>query len=89
MTIWKKSYIILLTMDLSSYKPSQAYDDIKGLIEKGEIQYVIGQIGCCNKKYLWFPNDDHKYIYNPDKLISKTLLNKTFLHIYIRCQAKL
>ena len=56
--------------------------EIDKLISSGEIQYKSGLIGCCIKYYLKFPNDNHKYCYNCDKLISNTLNKKVSSHLY-------
>ena len=70
-------------MNISSYSPSKAQDDINKLINNNEIQYNSGIIGCCKRNYLIFPNDDHKYNYNPNKLISDTLRKKVLNNVYI------
>ena len=70
-------------MKLSSYLLRQAENDLNKLIESGTIQYKEGYIGCCKKYFLIFPNDEHKYYYNPNKLISDCLKKKVCLIIYI------
>ena len=69
-------------MRLSSYLRRQAENDLNKLIESRQIQYKEGYIGCCKKYFLIFPNDKHKYYYNPNKLISE-VLRKKFSNIYI------
>ena len=69
-------------MRLSSYLLRQAENDLSKLIQSREIQYNKGLIGCCNKYFLIFPNDNHKYHYNPNKLISDTLKKKVFKYLY-------
>ena len=69
-------------MRLSSYLPRQAENDLSKLIQSQEIQYNEGLIGCCNKYFLIFPNDHHKYLYNGDKLISDKLKKKVFNYLY-------
>ena len=69
-------------MRLSSYLLRQAEKDVSKLIQSREIQYKEGLIGCCKKYFLIFPNDNHKYHYNPNKLISDTLKKKVFNYLY-------
>ena len=69
-------------MRLSSYLPRQAENDLNKLIEGDQIQYNEGYIGCCKKYFLIFPNDKHKYYYNPNKLISDSLKKKVFKYLY-------
>ena len=69
-------------MRLSSYLLRQAENDLSKLIQSREIQYNQGLIGCCNKYFLIFPNDDNKYLYNGDKLISDKLMKKVFNYLY-------
>ena len=69
-------------MIFSSYKPGRAMDDIERLRESGEIQYESGWVGCCRRYFLIFPNDQHKYYYNPNKLISDSLKKKVFKYLY-------
>ena len=57
-------------------------EEIDRLISSGEIQYKSDLIGCCIKYYLQFPNDNHKYCYKRDKLISNTLNKKVSTHLY-------
>ena len=70
-------------MQLSSYQPSQAHDDIKDLINSNDIQYVKKVVGCCKRNYLKFEGDDHLYTYNATKNISNILLKKVFTYLYI------
>ena len=56
-------------------------EEIDRLISSGEIQYKSDLIGCCIKYYLQFPNDNHKYCYKRDKLISNTLNKKVSTHL--------
>ena len=69
-------------MILSSYSRGEAMNDIERLRASGEIQYNEGLVGCCKKYFLIFPNDEHKYCYNPNKLISDTLKKKVFNYLY-------
>ena len=71
-------------MHISTYSDDKAQVDISKLINNGEVQQYSGRIGCCRRNYLIFKNDNHKYYYNPDKLISNTL-RKNYLIIYIIC----
>ena len=52
-------------MHISAYRPAKAPDDINKLIVSGEIQHNNRYIGCCERYYLLFPNDQHKYVCNP------------------------
>ena len=70
-------------MQLSSYSSGTAHDDINNLINNDDIKYVDRKVGCCFKKYLKFEEDDHFYIYNPNKTISNILMNKVFTYLYI------
>ena len=58
------------------------HTDINNLINSNEIKLDSARIGCCNRFYLTFPNDDHKYFYNSNKSISKVLQNKISKHLY-------
>lgn len=69
-------------MRLSSYTLGRATDDLNRLRESGEIQYNSGWVGCCRRYFLIFPNDQHKYYYNPNKLISDSLKKKVFTYLY-------
>ena len=69
-------------MRFSSYSRGSASDDIERLRESGEIQYEQGYIGCCRRYFLIFPNDQRKYYYNPNKLISDSLYKKVFKYLY-------
>ena len=69
-------------MKCSSYTLCQAEDDINKLIECDEIQYERGMVGRCNRYYLIFPDDQHKYYYNHNKSISKLMMEKVFTFIY-------
>ena len=57
-------------------------DDIERLRVSGEIQYKSGWVGCCRRYFLIFPNDQHRYYYNPNKLISDSLKKKVFKYLY-------
>ena len=67
---------------MSSWSPAKAQDELNKLIENNEVQYTSGWIGCCKRTYLIFPNDQHKYDYNPNIIISDAL-KKNVLYIYI------
>ena len=69
-------------MILSSYSRGEAMNDIERLRASGEIQYKSGLVGCCQRYFLIFPNDKHKYYYNPNKLISDSLKKKVFNYLY-------
>ena len=69
-------------MRLSSYTLGRATDDLNRSRESGDIQYKSGWIGCCRRYFLIFPNDQHKYYYNPNKLISDSLKKKVFTYLY-------
>ena len=69
-------------MKFSSFTLGRAIDDVERLRVSGEIQYKEGYIGCCKKYFLVFPNDKHKYYYNPNKLISDSLKKKVFNYLY-------
>ena len=61
----------------------QAKDELEKLITCGSVQYVIdGYIGVVKNNYVLFPNDNHKYRYNRDKLISNKLFLKISDHLY-------
>jgi hypothetical protein len=51
-------------------------EEIDRLMISDEILYEGDLIGCCIKYYLKLPNDNHKYYYKCDTLISK-ILNTT------------
>ena len=67
---------------MSSWSPAKAQDELNKLIEANEVQYNRGLFGCCMKYYVTFPNDNHKYCYNRDKLITNKLFKKVFNHLY-------
>ena len=67
---------------MSSWSPAKAQDELNSLIEANEVQYNRGLFGCCMKYYVTFPNDNHKYCYNRDKLITNKLFKKVFNHLY-------
>ena len=69
-------------MRFSSYTLGRAIDDVERLRASGEIQYNRGWVGCCPRYFLIFPNDEHKYYYNPNKLISESLKKKVFKYLY-------
>ena len=69
-------------MKLSLYLLRQAENDLSKLIESDQIQYKEGYIGCCKRYFLIFPNDKHKYYYNPNNLISEVLRKKVFKYLY-------
>ena len=69
-------------MIFSSYSRGKAMDDIERLRASGEIQYKSGLVGCCQRYFLIFPNDKHKYYYNPNKLISDSMKKKVFKYLY-------
>jgi hypothetical protein len=73
-----------MTMHISTYSDDKAQVDINKLIHmnNGEVQYNSRRIGCCRRYYLIFKHDNHKYYYNPNKLISDTLRKKLFNHLY-------
>ena len=60
-------------MDFSTLTLADAKVELEKLIASGEVQYNRGLFGCCVKYYVTFPNDNHKYCYNRDKLISNIL----------------
>ena len=67
---------------MSSWSPAKAQDELNKLIENNEVQYKSGWIGCCKRNYLIFPNDQQKYYYNPNKIISDSLMKKLFIYLY-------
>jgi len=67
---------------MSSWSPAKAQDELNKLIENNEVQYKSGWIGCCKRNYLIFPNDQHKYYYNPNKIISDSLKKKVYIYLY-------
>ena len=71
-----------IIMKFSSFTLGRAIDDVERLRVSGEIQYKEGYIGRCKKYFLVFPNDKHKYYYNPNKLISDSLKKKVFNYLY-------
>ena len=69
----------------SSLTLADAQDELNKLIACGEVQYNKGVIGCVKNYFVTFPNDDYKYKYNPDKLISNKLFKKVLSHLYRIC----
>ena len=67
---------------VSSLTLADAQDELNKLIACGEVQYNRGFIGCVNNYFVTFPNDDYKYKYNSDKLISNKLFKKVLTHLY-------
>ena len=68
---------------VSSLTFADAKDELEKLITCGSVQYVIdGYIGVVKNNYVLFPNDNHKYRYNRDKLISNKLFLKISSHLY-------
>ena len=68
---------------VSSLTLADAKNELEKLIACGEVQYVKdGYIGVVKNNYVLFPNDNHKYRYNRDKLISNILKNKISDHLY-------
>ena len=51
-------------------------------ISEGKVQQVYGVIGCCRNYYVQFPNETHKYMYNPNKSISGKLSNHISNYFY-------
>ena len=76
-------------MQLSSYSPTKAHDDIKDLINSNDIQYVNKVVGCCKRNYLNFDGDDQLYTYNANKDISNILEKKVFTYLYIEMKKSL
>ena len=70
-------------MSYSSYTLGRAQNDIDKLLASGEIKHENKLVGCCKRNYLTFPNDQHKYQYNPGKTVSEVLRKKLF-RIYIK-----
>ena len=67
----------------SSLTLADAKDELEKLIKDNQVQYVIDDyIGVVKNNYVLFPNDNHKYRYNRDKLISNILKNKISDHLY-------
>ncbi len=64
---------------MSSWSPAKAQDELNKLIVNNEVQY---KIGCCKRNYLIFPNDQHKYYYNHNKIISDSLKKKVYIYLY-------
>jgi len=69
-------------MHISTYSDDKAQVDINKLINNGKVKQDSGRVGCCIRNYLIFEKDNHKYYYNPNKLISDTLRKKVFNHLY-------
>ena len=69
-------------MHISTYSDDKAQVDINKLINNGGVKQYSGRVGCCIRNYLIFEKDNHKYYYNPNKLISDTLRKKLFNHLY-------
>ena len=68
---------------VSSLTFADAKDELEKLITCGSVQYVIDDyIGVVKNNYVLFPNDNHKYRYNRDKLISNKLFLKISDHLY-------
>ena len=66
---------------MSSWTPAKAQDELNKLIDNNEVQYNRGLIGVVNNYYVTFPNDNHKYCYNRNKLITNKLFKKVFNHL--------
>ena len=58
------------------------HSEIDNLINSKDIKLNYARIGCCNRLYLEFPNDNHKYYHNSNKSISTTLQHKISKHLY-------
>ena len=68
----------------STLTPPQARVELEKLIACNEVQHVIDDyIGVVKNNYVLFPNDNHKYRYNRDKLISNKLFLKISSHLYL------
>ena len=52
------------------------------LRSEGKAQLIYGVIGCCKNYYVMFSNDTQKYLYNPNKPISRKLSNKLLNYVY-------
>ena len=75
---------------VSSLTLADAKNELDKLITCGSVQYVIeGYIGVVKNNYVLFPNDNHKYRYNRDKLISNKLFLKISDHLYTMSQKTL
>jgi hypothetical protein len=55
---------------------------LKELIDNGDIIVQNKFIGCCRRSFIQLPNDTHKYYYNYNKKISKKLEKKFSSYIY-------
>ena len=69
-------------MHISTYSDDNAQVDINKLIINGGVSQHSERVGCCRRNYLIFEKDNHKYFYNPNKLISDTLRKKLYNHLY-------
>ena len=67
---------------MSSWTLADAKDELNKLIDNNEVQYIYGYLGVVKNYYVTFPNDNHKYLYNRNKIISKKLFNKFLNHVY-------
>ena len=67
----------------SSLTLADAKNELEKLIACNEVQYKSAVIGCCKNYFVTFPNDDQKYKYNINKLISNKLRNKIYSYLYI------
>ena len=65
------------------------HSEINNLINSNEIKLDSARIGCCNRYYLTFPNDNHKYYYNSNKSISIILQNKISKYLYTMSKIRL
>jgi len=65
------------------------HSEIDNLINSKDIKLNCARIGCCNRFYLEFPNDNHKYYYNSNKSISTILQNKISKHLYTMSSTRL
>ena len=65
------------------------HTEINNLINSNDIKLNCARIGCCNRFYLQFPNDNHKYYYNSNKSISIILQNKISKHLYTMSSTRL
>ena len=65
------------------------HSEIDNLINSKDIKLNCARIGCCNRFYLEFPNDNHKYYYNSNKSISTILQHNISNRLYTMSSTRL
>jgi hypothetical protein len=65
-----------------SWSPATAQEQLQLLIRNGKVQHNADTICCCVRSFVTFPNDSHKYFYNPNKQLSRILSHEISNHLY-------